>query len=329
MSSKVLVMQTAFLGDCVLTLPLINALQRSGMQVDVVCKKGTEDVFRSCSGVSETITFDKKSLNKGVRGIINLSSLLKKSNYSRVFLPQRSFRSGLITYLAGIEKRTGFKRGGSKFFLTEKVPFDWDRHEVERQLDFARAIGPGASRVEFNLNPDPEKLSGWKQKLSGRGKLIGIAPQSNWQTKRWPAENFKKVAEEFSKENTVVILGSAREKWEGENIINLSGETPLKDLIAACSLLDLLVSNDCGVMHIASALGVKVVVIYGATVPGLGFTPWGVHRVVENNSLECRPCSLHGPRKCPKKHFKCMLDIKPEEVIEDARDILMENERRI
>ncbi len=328
MCEKILVVQTAFLGDCVLTLPLVNALNRAGSKVDVVCKKGLEDIFNSCRGVSETIIFDKKTSDRGIRGIIRISSALKKRNYSSAFLPQRSFRSGLLTYLAGIKKRTGFTRGGSKFFLTEKVPFDWNRHEVERQLELARSAGFEVFPAEFNLKPDTEKVREWREKLHGPGKLVGIAPQSNWQTKKWPPENFKKIVREFSKENTAVILGSAREEWEGRNIINLTGETSVKDLIAACSLLDVLVSNDCGVMHIASAVGTGVAVIYGATVPELGFTPWGEHVVIQNGRLGCRPCSLHGPRKCPRKHFKCMTEISPENVIRAAGGLLEKNGKR-
>ncbi len=319
---KVLVFQTAFLGDCLLTLPLINSLKKClGYDIDVICRRGTEEVFKSCPSVSETNIFYKNSLHSGIVGLFKIRDIIKKNKYEQAYLPQRSFRSGLVCRMAGIKELIGFNRGGAKIFLSRKVPFNWDKHEILRELDLIGNKSCPDPEVEFNLCPDPALKSQISKDMKLRGKLVAIAPQSRWGTKRWPADNFARTAEKLAQKNTVLILGSEAGDWEGRNIINLTGRTDLKKLIAVLSLADLLISNDSGLMHIASALKVPVVVIYGSTVPSLGFTPWGEHIVVET-FLKCRPCSLHGPQKCPEGHFKCMKDIKVDRVLEAAGKLL-------
>ncbi|NLB35570.1 MAG: glycosyltransferase family 9 protein, partial [Elusimicrobia bacterium] len=129
-------------------------------------------------------------------------------------------------------------------------------------------------------------------------------------------ENFESFAELLPEDFTPVYLGTNPSEKQLERGLSFEGKTNVKDLIALVSLMDFLISNDSGIIHIAAALGIGVGAIFGPTVPALGFTPFGSrHVIIENKDLKCRPCSLHGPRTCPKKHFKCMLDISPEDVL--------------
>lgn len=312
---NILIFQTAFLGDCVLTLPLINSIKKSfSCEIFVVTKPLTEEIFKSCPSVSHVICYDKNGRDRGILSLMRLVKKIKKINFESAFLPQRSFRSGLITYLAGIRERIGFKRGGARFFSTKKVYYDWNKHEVDRLLSLAEAAGCKEIVNEFNLKPDLSIVDKFKNKFTKN--IIGICPQSNWPTKCWPKSRFVKLIEILSKDFRIAVLGEKAEVWEGENVINLTGKTSVKELIALISMLNLMISNDSGLIHIAAAFDIEVIVIFGPTVPGMGFTPYGdKHRIIDV-PLKCRPCGLHGSKSCPEGHFKCMIEI-PVDIVKN------------
>ncbi len=320
---KILIIQTAYIGDCVLTLPLINTIKKNfDTKITVVTTPTAKDIFTGCRSVDEVIIYDKKGVHKGIKSFFHLVGKLKKEKFEIAFLPQRSFRSGLMTYLADISRRIGFKRGGSRFFLTDKIDFEWNIHEVERQIGLARETGCKEIIRKYNLSADKTFAEKEQKLLSKEKKNIGVCIESKWQTKRWPVERFRELIEKLSSANQIVILGEKREKFNGKNILNRTGRTTVKELIALISLLDVLVSNDTGLIHIAAALGVKVVAIFGPTIPEMGFTPYGVRHTIIEVPLDCRPCSLHGGGKCPKGHFKCMQNIPVERVISEVEKVI-------
>lgn len=319
---KALIIQTAFLGDAILTLPLAAALKRAGYEVVVLSRPGISEVFESSSDVKKVISYDKKKSGEGDKSFIGILRILKKEKYSIAFLPQRSFRSGLLAFLSGIKVRAGFKRGGARIFLNRKYPFNWDEHEVMRILSLAKASEIDDPPVEFNLRAD-EALREKYRELLGDSPLVGIAPESEWRTKRWPKERFEKLADMLPESVTPVFLGVSPRQEELNRGVSLEGKTSIKELIGVVSLLKALVSNDSGIIHIAAALGVRTIAVFGPTVPDMGFAPFGdEHIIIQNKDLSCRPCGLHGPRSCPKKHFRCMLDIPPEEVYAELRKIV-------
>ncbi|MGM0441624.1 MAG: glycosyltransferase family 9 protein [Elusimicrobiota bacterium] len=313
---KILIIQTAFLGDCLLTLPLINTLKKCfNAGVTVVTTPATEGVFESNPSVDDIILYDKKGNDGGIGSFLKLASRLRGEEFDKVFLPQRSFRSGLLAYLGRIPERIAFKRGGARFFATKKCEYDWDKHELERLLDLAGLAGCRELKREFDLIPDEDLVRKYREILKpGKNKkIIGISAQSEWPTKKWPKEKFQKLADEVKSDFKLVAFGKDREKW-AEHVINLTGKTNIKELAAAVSWVDIMLSNDSGLIHVGAALGKPVVAIFGPTVPDMGFAPYGnIHKIIEV-PLECRPCSLHGPRRCPRDHFKCMLDIGVDEV---------------
>ena len=320
---KILIIQTAYIGDCVLTLPLINTLKKIfDSKITILTTPAAKDIFTGCRSVDELMIYDKKGVHRGLKSFVNLVRKLKKVGFEIAFLPQRSFRSGLITLLAGIPRRIGFKRGGSRFFLTDKIDFDWNIHEVERQLGLASAAGCKEVIRDFNLTADKTLVEKYRNMLSNGKKIVGVCSQSKWQTKKWPIERFRELIEVLSGANQIVMLGREREKFNGEDILNWTGRTTVKELIAVISLLDVLVSNDTGLIHIAAAMGVSVVAIFGPTVPEMGFSPYGAGHTVIEVPLDCRPCGLHGGGKCPKGHFKCMLNIPVERVIGEVEKII-------
>ncbi|MFC2061899.1 lipopolysaccharide heptosyltransferase II [Elusimicrobiota bacterium] len=322
---NVLIIQTAFLGDCVLTLPLINSIKRSlSCNVILLCIPSTKDVFLSCPSVDEVLVYDKKGADKGTLNMLKLVNKIREMKVDMAFLPQRSFRSGLMAFLSKIPRRIGFRRGGGKLFLTEKADFDWNSHEMKRLLSLGRTAGLNSITRESCLEPDKELVNSYRDKIAGDGKrIIGISPQSEWATKCWPVERYKELINKFREQYKFIILGRKKEDWDiGGHVIDLTGRTSIKELIAVISMLDLMVSNDTGLMHIAAALDKPVVAIFGPTVADMGFTPSGEKHSVIQAGLDCRPCSLHGENRCPEGHFKCMMDISVDTVSGEISKIL-------
>lgn len=311
----IVIIQTAYLGDCVLTLPLAKTLKECPQtgRITVVCRPQVKALFKACPSVDKIMVYNKKGKEKGVAGTFNVIKKIKRKNYYTAFLPQRSFRSGLITFLSRIPERVGFSRGGASIFLTSKCKYDWNKHEVGRLLDMAAASGCTNKKRKFEIELDKKLVLKYGKIFNKNNKkIIGIAPQSKWPTKCWPKEKYNRLIEMIKENYRVVVFGSEREEWPAA--VNLTSRTSLKELLAAVNSIDILISNDSGLMHIGAALGKSVIAIFGATVPGMGFAPYGEKNTIIQKELDCRPCSLHGSRKCPLGHFKCMNDIPPESV---------------
>jgi heptosyltransferase-2 len=162
--------------------------------------------------------------------------------------------------------------------------------------------------------------------------LITINPSSAWETKRWPDYKFIKLVEEIYNRYSVPVIftGSKKEneyisgmeKLLGNKCINMAGKTTLSELIYLIKESDLLITNDSGPMHIASATSTPVLAIFGPTTRELGFFPYGSRSVVMGSSLRCRPCTLHGSKNCPHGHLLCMKMIKVSDVLNEVEKIL-------
>lgn len=151
-------------------------------------------------------------------------------------------------------------------------------------------------------------------------------------TKQWCPEYFAKVADTLieSMGCEVVLVGGQKDKKVADQVescmkqtpVNLCGKTGLKVLTSVIGVCKLFITNDSGPMHIACVLGVNVIALFGPTTQEMGFFPYGKNSVVVEKDLECRPCSLHGGKQCPKGHFRCMKDVKPEEVLQVCEKII-------
>jgi heptosyltransferase-2 len=259
---------------------------------------------------------------------------LREKNFDTVLCAHRSLRSAALLKMAGIPFRVGFSNSAFPWLFNARVPRDLCRHEVERNLALLAPLGGPPqdfdARLEMGVNaPAPEVLAD----SNGR-KKIGICPGSIWTTKRWPPQKFGEAAKVLGEERNadVYLLGSEEDREAadmvaeaaGIEVRNLAGATTLAEWTAAMSKMDLIITNDSAPTHIASALQVPVVVIFGPTTPRQGFAPWlNRSRTVEVR-LPCRPCGEHGARRCPEGHFKCMELIEAEQVVGAARSLLEE-----
>lgn len=330
---RILVIQTAFIGDVILTLPLVQALKEFFAQsaIDIVVVPRSAEVCSNHPAVSSIIRFDKGGSAKGVGGLLRTARGLRNTGYDLALIPHRSLRSAALAFLAGIPLRVGFDRSAGRFLFTSTVRYDGDVHEIERNLSLLSAYGiETPAKILPRVYPGPAEKDAVDRLLSAErvrpGALIAIAPGTVWNTKRWLKERFAALAAMSIAEGKNVVLVGGKDdvslceeiaaKVGGEKVLNATGKLSLlgsAELLRRCALL---VSNDSAPMHLAVAVGTPVVAIFGATVPEFGFSPAGVHdEVVEVRGLSCRPCSSHGGDECPIKTFDCMLNITPERVM--------------
>ena len=334
---KILVIQTAFLGDAVLTTPLLKVLKQKFplSKITLLCTPEIKELFAENNSIDTILSMDKRGVDRSLLSIFRWAKKLK-GQFDIALLPHRSFKSALITALAKIPKRIGFKNSEGKIFLTDLVPFDWNTHDAERNLKLLEVLGITSKQTELEV-PVKNDLIYFKQflqehKIKEETLLIGMNPGSVWKTKRWLPEYFAEVADQLTKEWNckVIIFGSHKDLETANSVIsqmkapaiNLCGKTDLKELVILISHCSLFITNDSGPMHIASATHVPLVAIFGPTTRELGFFPLGNKSIVVELDLPCRPCSLHGGKKCPLGHFKCMKDLTPQLVLKECGKIL-------
>jgi len=331
---KILIIQTAFVGDVILITPLIRAIKQLFPEslVDVLVIPQTVEILQNNPYLKDIILFDKRR-NK-LPNFVKTAKKLKKNKYDIAFLPHSSFTTGLLTYVAGIKKRIGFDRWLSSLLLTEKIPFVHGKHRIKKNLDLLSIYSDRRFSNETELFPqegDYEKAKELLSTLNNKRKMIAIAPGSIWFTKRWPEQYYKALAQQLVDAGfSVVMIGSADEKELCENIltslhaINLAGKTNILESAAVIKHCELMICNDSGAMHIANAVGTDVFAFFGPTVESIGYFPTREQDHVFQIDISCRPCGSHGGQRCPKGHHKCMEDIKPEFVYQKVISHLKE-----
>jgi heptosyltransferase-2 len=346
-SRRLLVVQTAFLGDVILTLPLIQVLKRTFPQaeIDVVVIPGVADILKGHPAISKVIAFDKRGRDKGIGGLLRTARELRRNDYSAGFVPHRSLRSALLVRLAGIPERIGFNTSAGRMFLTSIVRYDKNIHEHRRNLRLLSGYVNGSEIIELGKDPEYPTLhpSTGDREVVDRfltehtvdesQRLIAIAPGTVWNTKRWLQERFSELTKMLLADGyRVALVGSKADEDLCRGIANAAADQRVFSAAGELSVLQsaemirrcmVLVSNDSAPVHIAVAMRTPVVAIFGATVPAFGFAPYGENdSVVEVNDLPCRPCSIHGGDKCPIKTFDCMVRISAQEVYRRAQTTL-------
>jgi heptosyltransferase-2 len=338
---KILVVQTSFLGDTVLTLPLLAEIKRRfpGSKLSLLCTPLGQELLLDYPIVDEIIADDKKNADRGWIGLWRKAKLLRAKRFTLALCPHKSFRSGLLLFLANIPLRVGFAQSKSSFLFHIRVNRNAERHDVERTLSILEGLGIRTDDCE--RAPDLPIAASFEAEVTKRlvtagvdtsKMLVGIHPGSVWATKRWSAEGFGRLIgllkEKYPCE--ILLFGGSEDAQVVANVQNLCGgcavslvgRISLRELPAALSLCRVVITNDSGPMHIAVARGVPVVAIFCATTPELGFYPYSAKAVVVEKSLPCRPCSSHGSRRCPLGTVDCIRLIGAEEVFHAVERLL-------
>ena len=339
---RILVAQTAYIGDVVLTWPLLwRSHVISGQQVGLLTRPQCALLFEAAQDIVEIIPFDKRGQDKGLSGLLRVAKSLN-GRFDIALSPHPSFRTSLFLKLAKIPIRIGFSNAQCSFLYSTQVAWDNRRHEVERQKLLLEAVAKAAANIN-DVPPIPASSAQKRRadellKAAGvkEGKvLVAINPFSVWYTKRWPLGNWAKLAEfvEDKIDARVLVVGGASDANEADRLkkqsraelLSLVGQTDLGVLNALMERISIFVSNDSGPAHVAAMQKVPTIVIFGSTTPELGYVPRGPNVDVVQIDLNCRPCGRHGHKRCPEVHFKCMKDITPEMVINAVLKQLAKN----
>ncbi|MGH7676845.1 MAG: lipopolysaccharide heptosyltransferase II [Gemmatimonadaceae bacterium] len=329
-----LVIQTSFLGDTILTTPLIAELARRG-PVDVVTTPASAGLLANHPGIRAVVPYDKRGTDSGVRGFLTLAKRLRAFRYDAAYLAQGSLRSAALACVAGVSRRVGFSTSAGRLLYTQRVEYREHLHHAARLLRLANPDAePATTDPRPRLFPGIPERGAVDRFLALHGAydglpLVALAPGSVWPTKRWPF--YADLARDLAADARLVVLGSADDAGlaeevcaaAGKNAVNATGVLTLlgsAELIRRCQAL---VTNDSAPQHLASAVDTPTLAIFGPTVPGFGFGPLAKNSATMGlDSLACRPCDRHGPRKCPLGHWRCMRDLAPRDVAARVRDIL-------
>jgi heptosyltransferase-2 len=311
-----LVVQTAFLGDVVLTTPLISLLAERYGPVDVVTTPAAASLLDHHPAVHDVLRYDKHGADRGWKAFRRLGAELRTRRYERVYLPHRSLRSAVLALWSGAGERIGFADSPAALTYTSRVPRAREGHEVERLVALAE-VRPEESVPPVSLGLAPTDLAAADAWLASHGvgsDFVALAPGSVWATKRWPY--YAELAAGLDR--TSVIIGSAEDTSlaqaivaaAGGRAISATGALSLRGSAALIQRAGLLVTNDSAPLHLATAVGTPVVAVFGPTVPEFGFGPRRADDIVlGHDELPCRPCSRHGPPVCPLGHHRCMRDL--------------------
>jgi heptosyltransferase-2 len=317
-ASPAVVIQTAFLGDVVLTTPLLDALAARHGPVDVVTTPGAGQILEAHPAVRRVVRYDKHGAGRGFAGIRALTRRLADAGYARAYLPHGSWRSGLAAWLARIPERIGFADAPARWTYTQRVARPQGVHETERLLALAGQSGP--TRPTLGLTPvDRAHAAAWLESAGIRDPFVVLAPGSIWGTKRWG--KYPDLAARL--DLPVVVLGGPEDRELAIAVVaaargpaaSAAGVLPIRASAAVLERAAALVSNDSLPLHLAQAVDTPVVAVFGPTVPAFGFGPQGEHdAIAEVAGLACRPCSRHGPQRCPLGHHRCMHDLDVDRV---------------
>jgi heptosyltransferase-2 len=334
------VVQTSFLGDTILTTALLAQLARRG-PVDVVTTPAAASVLTGHPAVRNVIVYDKRGAHAGLFGLTTLASRLRAAAYDAAYLAQGSLRSAALAFMARIPERIGFATSAGSWLYTTRVAYRDDLHHAARLVLLSRPNGrePTIDETRPSLAPGAAERELVDELLRRDGvepgeRLIALAPGSVWATKRWPY--YRELAQELAGTGRIVVVGSKDDaplaleiRTAVPNAVDATGVLPLlgsAELIGRCAVI---VTNDSSPLHLASAMGTPTVAIFGPTVPDFGFGPLAPSSVVVGHeTLPCRPCHRHGPRRCPLGHFRCMRELTAEVVAGRARTLILRPDAR-
>ncbi len=328
-----LVVQTSFLGDMVLTTPLIALLAEHG-PVDVLCTKAGRALLANNPAVRDIIVYDKRGADRGVAGFRRIAAALRERRYDAAYHAQGSVRSGALTFTAGIPDRVGFASSAGRLFYTTRIRAIERAHHAARLLSLGTRdpLGDVATgEIRPHLYPgiiERAQVDAVLGRASAGTQIVALAPGSVWATKRWPY--YPALAHELSQLGQVVVVGGEADTELAMEIVGATKGQALDatgklSLLASADLIGrsaVLVTNDSAPLHLASAMNTPTVAVFGPTVPEFGFGPLAAaSRIAGIATLDCRPCDKHGPQRCPLGHWRCMREITPDIVASLVREL--------
>jgi heptosyltransferase II len=345
---RLLVRGTNWVGDAVMVIPALQAIRRRfvNAHITLLVQPWVKDVYSAVDFADEILTYQKPGRHEGWLGIRRLAVELRSRRFEASILLQNAFEAALIAFWARIPIRVGYARDGRGLFLTHPVPIDpavKEKHQAYYYLGILAGAGliaakpwnpPGYPLGSISVGVTPSDANAAHDLLNSSGvcdgeTIIGINPGAAYgNAKRWPADRFAAAADALADQfkARIVIFGSPGDVPAARAVAArmsvtpavLAGRTTLGQLMALIRECDLFITNDSGPMHLAAALNVPQLAIFGST-SEIATGPLSERARVIKHQVDCNPCFL---RECPID-FRCMLGISAERVINEARRILL------
>jgi len=336
----ILIRGTNWIGDVVMCLPAIAAVRKTfpHSKISVLVKPWVAELLYVCPDIDEVILFQSPGIHDGIAGKLRLARELKGKSFDMAILLQNAIEAAILARLAGIPIRAGYNSDGRGFLLTHSVQRTKEIrlvHQIDYYLEMLTTLGFESAGRGVNLTLTNEYSTVSKEILNRHGigegeTIVGIGPGATYgPAKRWFPERFAVVADRLMEDFSVkvILFGSSDDRHSADQVqqssknslINLAGETNLKEAISLIAGCNLFISNDSGLMHIAGALGIPTIAIFGSTNPQTT-SPVGEKSIVISKNVVCSPCLK---KICPTD-FRCMDLIGVDEVYDVAKGILKE-----
>jgi heptosyltransferase-2 len=332
--NKILIRGTNWIGDAILTLPAVASIRATypSAYIAILAKPLVADVYELFSAVDEVIIYESKLDNP--IGVFKLAHKLRKKNFDAAIILQNAIEAAIIAFAAGIPLRAGYDSDGRGLLLTHSVKRTKEIrkvHQIDYYLEMVKALGCAFVGREIHLETKINRLDAHDilQKFIPKTNktIIGIAPGATYgPAKRWFPDRFAEVASKLTENFSLqgILLGG---KADGEiaeevqrlahpNLINLAGKTTLREAIYLISQCRLFLSNDSGLMHIAGALNIPTIALFGSTNP-VTTAPVGNKSIIVRREISCSPCLKE---TCPTD-FQCMKQISVEDVFAAAQNL--------
>lgn len=335
MQQKILVIQTAFIGDVVLATALLESIHQNNpnTSISILVRKGNEALFKAHPFLDQVLVWDKQQNKYG--HWLQLLNTIRKNKFDAVVNVQRYAATGLWTALSGAKMKIGFDKNPFAFLFTHKIAHQSvgnGLHEIERNHALLSPLG-SLSKVKPALYPsiEDEKLVAAYQAQP----YLCMAPASVWFTKQFPVQQWIKLLKQLPFNGPIYLLGGPGDKplndqimqaLQMSNLVNMAGRLSFLASAALQKKAVLNYVNDSAPMHFASAVDAPVAAIYCSTIPDFGYGPLSSKSFIieTKQALACRPCGLHGKKQCPLQHFNCAETIELEQIYQPLQQVLQD-----
>jgi len=326
-----------------MSVPALQALRESfpGARISILARPWVAGLYGREPFCDELIPYDAARGWRGLREKLSIAAKLRSRKFDCAVLLQNAFESAALARLAGIPVRIGYRRDGRGWLLTHPIPVpapgETPRHQRFYYLELlnrAKLINDYSTELDIRLSGAARAAKSGRMRFSEfgiDGPIVGVSPGAAYGgAKRWLPERFADAAVTIASETaaTVAVFGSREEsqicaavaeriKHAGQNCVNFAGITDLPAFIELTAACEVYLTNDSGPMHIASALGVPTVAVFGAT-DNVATGPTGTSSLIVRQPVECSPCLL---RECPIDH-RCMTGVTAESVAGAALQLI-------
>ncbi len=339
MREKVLVRATNWVGDLVMATPALAGIRKSYPEAEITAlvRPPLDLLLLGNPAVDHVLLLDRKGKHSGPRGLASAVMEIRKQKFKTAILLQNAFEAALITFLANIPERMGYQTDGRGILLTKGVKVSGEtkkKHQVFYYLDLLEKLGLKTAGHYPKLYLSKDEINSARELLNSldikkEDTVVGINPGAQYGVaKKWHPERFGQVADKLAKQTgaKIIIFGGPAELDTANAVqasirggaVNLAGRTDLRGLMALIKTCSLFITNDTGPMHIASALDVPTLAIFGSTDP-VATGPLNKKSAVVREPVTCSPCFK---RTCPHKHYNCLERVSAAKVLKTAEEML-------